>query len=232
MIDLTKRIPETHRIIRSGWLRAVVLGANDGVISTASLLVGVSAAGQEHILLTGVAGLAACAMSMAAGEYVSVYSQADIEIADLNKERIELQKYPAAELRELVDIYVKRGVTRKLASQVARQLMKFDALAAHARDELGITSSLKARPLQAAVASATSFTFGAALPLAITALAPVALLIPWLSISSLLFLGLLGAIAAQLGNASRVKGAARVLFWGASAMAVTAGAGRLFAAIV
>ena len=141
------RIPEKHRINRSGWVRAAVLGANDGVISTASLLIGVSTAGQEYILLTGVAGLAAGAMAMAAGEYVSVYSQADIETADLDKERNELQKYPAAELRELADIYVNRGITRKLATQVARQLMKHDALGTHARDELGISSTLKARPV-------------------------------------------------------------------------------------
>ena len=220
---------ETHCINRTGWLRAVVLGANDGVISTASLLVGVSSAGQEHILMTGVAGLAAGAMSMAAGEYVSVYSQADIEGADLDKERMELRKNPAAELHELEDIYVARGISRQLATLVARQLMKHDALGAHARDELGITTALKARPLQAALASAASFAIGAALPLAVTALAPEAVLIPCLTGSSLLFLGLLGAIAAQIGNAGKLRGAWRVAFWGAMAMAITAGVGRLFA---
>ncbi|MGD0961951.1 MAG: VIT family protein [Methylomonas sp.] len=223
---------ETHRINRSGWLRAVVLGANDGIISTASLLVGVSAAGQEHLLMTGVAGLAAGAMSMAAGEYVSVSSQADIESADLLKEHLELQNNPAAELRELVNIYVNRGITRKLANQVARQLMKHDALGAHARDELGISSALKARPLQAALASAASFAIGAALPLAVTAVAPVPTLLPWLTGSTLAFLGILGAVAAQIGNAGILRGAWRVIFWGAIAMAITAGAGRLFATIV
>ena len=227
----THRKPETHRINRSGWLRASVLGANDGVISTASLLVGVSAAGQEQILMTGIAGLAAGAMSMAAGEYVSVCSQADIETADLLKESIELQKYPAAELRELVDIYISRGITRKLATQVARQLMKRDALDAHARDELGISSVLKARPVQAALASASSFATGAAFPLLVAALAPKSDLILWLSGSSLLFLGMLGAIAAQIGSSSKIRGAWRVIFWGAIAMAITAGAGRLFTAI-
>ena len=226
------RKPETHRINRSGWLRAVVLGANDGVISTASLLFGVSAAGQEHIMMTGIAGLAAGALSMAAGEYVSVYSQADIETADLLKERIELLTDPAAELNELVNIYVKRGITRKLAIQVAKQLMKHDALGAHARDELGISSALKARPLQAALASAASFAIGASLPLAITAVSPVPLLLPLLAGSTLLFLGILGAIAAQIGNASKIRGAWRVIFWGAIAMSITAGAGKLFANIV
>jgi len=224
-----RRKPETHRINRSGWLRAAVLGSNDGIISTASLLIGVSAAGQEHIMLTGIAGLAAGAMSMAAGEYVSVSSQADIETADLLKEHIELQTYPAAELRELVNIYVKRGIPRKLATQVARQLMKQDALGAHARDELGISSTLKARPLQAALASSTSFAIGASLPLAIAAVAPMPVLLPMLVGSSLLFLGILGAIAAQIGNASILRGAWRVIFWGATAMSITAGTGKLFA---
>jgi len=222
---------ETHRINRSGWLRAVVLGANDGVISTASLMLGVSATGQEQMLLTGVAGLAAGAMSMAAGEYVSVYSQADIENADLDIERIELQKNPAAELRELVNIYVARGITRKLANQVAKQLMKRDALGTHARDELGISDALKARPMQAALASAASFAGGAALPLAVADLAPMPDLIPWLSGATLVFLGLLGAIAAHIGNAGKIRGAGRVMLWGAIAMAITAGVGRLFATI-
>jgi VIT1/CCC1 family predicted Fe2+/Mn2+ transporter len=223
------RRPENHRINRSGWLRAVVLGANDGVTSTASLLVGVSAAGQAHILFTGVAGLVAGALSMAAGEYVSVSSQADIETADLVKERMELQTYPRAELAELVNIYVTRGLSRKLAIQVAKQLMKHDALGAHARDELGISSSLKARPLQAACASAASFAIGAAVPLLITAVAPMAILLPWLAGSSLLFLGLLGIIAAQIGNASKLRGAWRVMLWGAIAMSITAGVGTLLA---
>jgi VIT1/CCC1 family predicted Fe2+/Mn2+ transporter len=222
---------ETHRINRSGWLRAVVLGANDGVISTASLMLGVSAAGQEYILLTGIAGLAAGAMSMAAGEYVSVYSQADIENADLNIERIELEKNPSAELRELVNIYVARGITRKLANQVAKQLMKHDALGAHARDELGLSSALKARPIQAALASAASFAGGAVLPLSVALLTPMPDLIPWLSGATLVFLGMLGAIAAHIGNAHKIRGACRVMFWGAIAMAITAGVGRLFTTI-
>ncbi|WP_347986452.1 VIT family protein [Methylomonas sp. AM2-LC] len=220
--------PETHRINRSGWLRAVVLGANDGIISTASLLVGVSTAGLEQVLMTGIAGLAAGAMSMAAGEYVSVYSQADIESADLRKERLEQQNFPAAELRELADIYVKRGVTRKLALQIAKQLMQHDALGAHARDELGISSVLTARPLQAALASAASFTIGASLPLMVTLFTPAPVLLPWLTGTTLIFLGILGAIAAQIGNASKLRGAWRVILWGAIAMAITAAVGRLF----
>lgn len=228
-MTIKRQQPETHRINRSGWLRAVVLGANDGVISTASLLVGVSAAGQEHILMTGIAGLAAGAMSMAAGEYVSVYSQADIESADLQKESLELKKNPAAELRELVDIYIKRGITRKLATLVAKQLMNRDALGTHAREELGISTALKARPYQAALASFASFAIGAAVPLAVTALVPVPYLLSWIAGTSLLFLGILGAIAAKIGNANILRGACRVMLWGMIAMVITAGAGRLFA---
>jgi VIT1/CCC1 family predicted Fe2+/Mn2+ transporter len=225
------RKPEDHRINRSGWLRAVVLGANDGVISTASLLVGISAAGQAHILMTGMTSLAAGAMSMAAGEYVSVSSQADIERADLLKERIELQTNPTLELAELINIYVKRGITRKLATQVARQLMNRDALGAHARDELGISTTLKARPLQAALASAASFACGAALLLIVTYFVPAAFLLPWLTGSTLIFLGILGTVAAQIGNANILTGSSRVIFWGALAMGITAGAGRLLANI-
>jgi VIT1/CCC1 family predicted Fe2+/Mn2+ transporter len=226
-MTLQRRKPETHRINRSGWLRAAVLGANDGLISTASLLVGVSAAGQEQVLMTGIAGLAAGAMSMAAGEYVSVYSQADIETADLRKEKVELQKYPLAERRELADIYIKRGITRKLSTQIAKQLMQHDALGAHARDELGISSVLTARPLQAALASAASFACGASLPLLVTVFTPAPVLLPWLTGTTLIFLGVLGAIAAQIGNASIIRGAWRVIFWGAVAMAITASVGHL-----
>ncbi len=218
---------EKHRINRTGWLRAAVLGANDGLISTASLLIGVSSAGQDHIMLTGIAGLVAGSMSMAAGEYVSVHSQADIEQADINRERAELQQHPTAERRELTAIYVRRGISPKLAAQVAGQLMRHNALAAHARDELGISTVLRARPVQAALASAASFALGAALPLTVSAIAPPAHLIPCLTGSSLLFLGLLGLLSAYLGKANQLRGAGRVMFWGVIAMAVTAGVGRL-----
>jgi VIT1/CCC1 family predicted Fe2+/Mn2+ transporter len=229
-----QRHKERHRTDRIGWLRAAVLGANDGIVSTASLVVGVAAASSSHssILVTGVAGLVAGAMSMAAGEYVSVHSQADTEKADLGRERIELETAPAAELRELTAIYVGRGLDYKLAAQVAEQLMQHDALGAHARDELGISDALSARPVQAALASAASFAVGAALPLAVTALVPGQGLIPWVSGTSLVFLALLGAIAAQAGGASPLTGASRVTFWGALAMAITAGVGALFGAPV
>jgi vacuolar iron transporter family protein len=229
-----QRHKERHRTDRIGWLRAAVLGANDGIVSTASLVVGVAAASSSHssILVTGVAGLVAGAMSMAAGEYVSVHSQADTEKADLARERVELETAPAAELRELTAIYVSRGLDYKLAAQVAEQLMQHDALAAHARDELGISDALSARPVQAALASAASFAVGAALPLAVTALVPGEGLIPWVSGTSLVFLALLGAIAAQAGGASPLTGASRVTFWGALAMAITAGVGTLFGAQV
>lgn len=231
---LPRRHTERHRTDRIGWLRAAVLGANDGIVSTASLVVGVAAASasQGTILMTGVAGLVAGAMSMAAGEYVSVHSQADTENADLSRERVELEMDPAAERRELSAIYVARGLEPDLAQQVAEQLMKHDALGAHARDELGISETLTARPLQAALASAASFAIGAALPLAVTALAPERGLIAWVSGTSLIFLALLGTIAAQAGGAGMLLGAWRVTFWGALAMAITAGVGSLFGALV
>jgi VIT1/CCC1 family predicted Fe2+/Mn2+ transporter len=229
-----RRHAERHRTQRIGWLRAAVLGANDGIVSTASLMVGVAAASASHsnILLTGVAGLVAGAMSMASGEYVSVHSQADTEKADLSRERVELDANPAAEQRELTAIYVARGLEPALAQQVAEQLMYHDSLGAHARDELGISDALSARPVQAALASAGSFAFGAVLPLAVTALAPAQSLIPWVSGTSLLFLALLGAVAARAGGAGMLVGAWRVTFWGALAMAITAGVGALFGAVV
>ncbi len=225
--------PERHRTDRIGWLRAAVLGANDGIVSTASLVVGVAAAGasQGNILVTGVAGLVAGAMSMAAGEYVSVHSQADTEKADLTREQAELQKDPAAERRELTAIYVARGLQPQLAQQVAEQLMKHDALGAHARDELGISEVMSARPVQAALASAASFAIGAALPLAVTALVPYQGLLPSVAGTSLVFLAVLGFISAKAGGASVLSGAWRVTFWGALAMAITAGAGALFGAV-
>ena len=225
--------PEQHRTERIGWLRAAVLGANDGIVSTASLVVGVAAAGAGHgnILVTGVAGLVAGAMSMAAGEYVSVYSQADTEKADLSREQGELLKDPAAEQRELAAIYVARGLQPELARQVAEQLMTHDALGAHARDELGISATMSARPVQAALASAASFAVGAALPLAVTALAPGRSLIPSVAVTALAFLAVLGFISARAGGASVLTGAWRVTFWGALAMAITAAAGTLFGAV-
>ena len=225
--------PELHRTDRIGWLRAAVLGANDGIVSTASLVVGVAAAGasQGNILVTGVAGLVAGAMSMAAGEYVSVHSQADTEKADLAREQAELQMDPAAERRELTAIYVARGLRADLAQQVAEQLMAHDALGAHARDELGIFEAIRARPVQAALASAASFAVGAALPLAVTALAPYQSLIPWVATTSLAFLAALGFTSARAGGASVLAGTWRVTFWGALAMAITAGAGKLFDAV-
>ena len=228
------RHAERHRTQRIGWLRAAVLGANDGIVSTASLVVGVAAASlsQGNILLTGIAGLVAGAMSMAAGEYVSVHSQADTENADLSRERAELAADPAAEQRELAAIYVGRGLAPDLAQQVATQLTMHDALGAHARDELGISEALSARPVQAALASAVSFAVGAALPLAVTALAPAQNLIAWVSAMSIVFLAVLGAVSAGAGGASVLKGAWRVTFWGALAMAITAGVGALFGAAV
>jgi vacuolar iron transporter family protein len=225
--------PETgHRVGRIGWLRAAVLGANDGIVSTASLLLGVAAANASHasIMLAGAAGLVAGAMSMAAGEYVSVHSQADTEAAELETERDHILADHAAEERELAAIYVTRGVEPALAHQVAVQLMVHDALGAHLRDELGLTGSLSARPVQAAVTSAASFAVGAALPLAIAWGAPERTLIPLVAGSSLLFLTLLGALAAQAGGAGLWMGAGRVVFWGAFAMAATAGVGMLFGA--
>jgi VIT1/CCC1 family predicted Fe2+/Mn2+ transporter len=212
-----------------GWLRASVLGANDGIVSTASLILGVAAAHGSHgsIVVAGVAGLVAGAMSMAAGEYVSVHSQADAEQADLALEREELKTDDKGERRELAAIYVSRGLDPGLAKQVADQLMAHDALGAHARDELGITAALAARPVQAALASAASFAVGAALPLAVAALAPPAMLIALVVATSLAFLALLGALAARAGGAGIVTGAARVTFWSALAMAVTMGVGAL-----
>lgn len=225
---------ERHRTDRVGWLRAAVLGANDGIVSTASLLVGVAAANASHVslLLTGVAALVAGAMSMAAGEYVSVHSQADTETADLTRERAELEKNPVAEQRELTAIYIARGLDAKLASEVAEQLMEHDALAAHARDELGISENLRARPIQAALASAASFAVGALLPLAVILMAPQSHRMISLAGASLIFLALLGGAAAKVGGADALTGAWRVTVWGVLAMAITAAAGALFGAIV
>jgi VIT1/CCC1 family predicted Fe2+/Mn2+ transporter len=225
---------EQHRIDRIGWLRASVLGANDGIVSTASLVLGVAAASaaRNDVLVAGVAGLVAGAMSMAAGEYISVRSQADTESADLARERGELATDAAAEHRELAGIYVKRGLEPTLADQVATQLMAHDALGAHARDELGISATLRARPVQAALASAASFTAGAALPLLVALVVPTGALIPGVAASSLVFLTALGAAAARTGGAPAVAGAWRVTFWGTLAMAITAGVGALFGTAV
>ncbi len=225
---------ERHRSGRVGWLRAAVLGANDGIVSTASLVVGVAAAaaGRHEVLLAGVAGLVAGALSMAAGEYVSVSSQADTESADLAKERAELATQPAAEEAELTAIYVQRGLEPPLARTVAQQLMAHDALGAHARDELGLSETLVARPFQAAVASAATFAAGAALPILTATLAPPARIGLAVSVVSLICLAGLGAIAARAGHASAWKGARRVAFWGVLAMAATAGAGALFGTTV
>lgn len=225
---------EWHRTERIGWLRAAVLGANDGIVSTASLVVGVAAAHatSHDILVAGVAGLVAGAMSMAAGEYVSVSSQADTEQADLARERRELATQGPAEHAELTAIYVKRGLEPALAKQVAEQLMAHDALAAHARDELGISEAMTARPVQAAFASAATFAVGAALPLLAVLISPRSFLILIVALSSLLFLAILGGLAAFVGGASAAKGALRVTFWGALAMALTAGVGALFGTAV
>ena len=221
---------ERHRLHRIGWLRAAVLGANDGIVSTASLVLGVAAAGTSpgNILITGVAGLVAGAMSMAAGEYVSVSSQADTERADLDRESKELSADPGHELAELKAIYVARGLGAGLASDVAIQLTAHDALGAHARDELGISDTFSARPVQAALASAGSFSVGAVLPLLMVLWVPQSVLMWVVSGSSLLFLALLGSLAARVGGASVITAAARVTFWGALAMASTAGVGALF----
>jgi VIT1/CCC1 family predicted Fe2+/Mn2+ transporter len=224
---------ERHRTGRIGWLRAAVLGANDGILSTSSLLLGVAAAHATHrnVLVAGVAGLVAGAMSMAAGEYVSVHSQADTEQADLALERAELKADDKGEHKELMAIYVARGLDPALAEKVAQQLMAHDALAAHARDELGISETLRARPIQAAMASAGSFAVGAALPLLVTAITPTAGLIFLVSGTSLVFLALLGGVAARAGGAGVTVGAIRVTFWGALAMALTAAVGALFGTI-
>jgi VIT1/CCC1 family predicted Fe2+/Mn2+ transporter len=223
---------EGHRNQNTAWLRAAVLGANDGIVSTASLLVGIVAANASpaSILATGVAALVAGAMSMAAGEYVSVHSQADTENADLERERAELLDDPQAERRELTAIYVGRGLDQQLAEQVAGQLMAHDAIGAHARDELGLANEAKAKPVQAALSSAASFAVGAALPLLVAVLLPEGALIWWIAGSSLLFLALLGGGAARVGGASVLLGAWRVTFWGALAMAITAGVGSQFGA--
>jgi VIT1/CCC1 family predicted Fe2+/Mn2+ transporter len=225
---------EAHRIDRIGWLRASVLGANDGIVSTASVVLGVAAssASRGAVLIAGVAGLVAGAMSMAAGEYVSVRSQADTEAADLARERAELAADVAAEQRELASIYVKRGLDQTLANQVAVQLMAHDALGAHARDELGINSMIAAKPVQAALASAASFTAGAALPLAVAALVSESMFSAAVAGSSLAFLAMLGVLAARTGGAPVIASAWRVTFWGALAMAVTAGVGALFGTAV
>jgi VIT1/CCC1 family predicted Fe2+/Mn2+ transporter len=229
-----RRHREHHATGRVGWLRAAVLGANDGIVSTASLVVGVAAAGssKEAILLSGVAGLVAGAMSMAAGEYVSVHSQADAEKADLAKERAELRDEPEAELRELQNIYVQRGLEPALAKKVAEQLTAKDALGAHARDELGITEEQAPRPIQAAISSAGSFVAGAAVPLAAVALTLREQLLPVVAVVTLVLLGLLGGLAARAGNAPMGKAAGRVLFWGAFALGITAGIGKLFGTVV
>lgn len=228
-----RRHQERHRTDRVGWLRAAVLGANDGIVSTASLLMGVAAASANHagLLMTGVAALVAGAMSMAAGEYVSVHSQADTENADLARERMELVANPAAEAKELSAIYVTRGLTPELARQVAAQLMQHDALGAHARDELGISESFSAQPVQAAMVSAASFAVGAALPLVLTAVVPTSSLTSWLAGMSLTFLALLGALAAWAGGTPVVRSVWRVTLWGALAMAITSAAGTMFGAL-
>ena len=226
--------PESHLVSRIGWLRAAVLGANDGIISTASLIVGVAAAAakQNDVLIAGVAGLAAGAMSMAAGEYVSVSSQSDTEQADLARERKELSEHAEFELDELASIYVKRGVDAALARQVAQQLMAKDALTAHARDELGISEISTARPVLAAVTSAAMFSAGGAMPMLMVVVSPAGMLIPIVSAASLGFLALLGAIGAMTGGANVLRATARVTFWGAFAMALTAGIGRLFGTVL
>ena len=221
---------EIHFVERIGWLRAAVLGANDGIVSTASLIVGVAAAaqGRSDILVAGVAALVAGAMSMAAGEYVSVSSQLDTETAELSRERAELATQPEFEREELTAIYVARGLTPELARQVAEQLMAKDALGAHARDELGINETTAAKPIQAAITSALTFSAGAAMPLLVAAIAPLPVVVPAVSAASLVYLAVLGAIGARAGKAPMLKPVLRVTFWGAMAMAVTAGVGALF----
>jgi VIT1/CCC1 family predicted Fe2+/Mn2+ transporter len=227
-------LPESHFVIRIGWLRAAVLGANDGILSTASLIVGVAAAAatRNDVLIAGVAGLVAGAMSMAAGEYVSVSSQSDTERADLARERKELSENAVFERHELAEIYVKRGVDQDLARQVAEQLMAKDALGAHARDELGISEITTARPVLAALTSAVSFSVGAAMPLFMAAVSSASTLVPVVSAASLGFLALLGAVGAKIGGANILRGTARVTFWGALAMALTAGIGKVFGTVL
>ena len=225
---------ELHHTGRIGWLRAAVLGANDGILSTSSLVLGVAAAHATHgnILIAGIAGLVAGSMSMATGEYVSVHSQQDTEEAELNLERTELKEDNKGEQKELMAIYVARGLEPSLAKQVAEQLMRHDALGAHARDELGISETFRARPIQAALASAGSFAVGAAMPLMATAMAPAGAVIAIVAGTSLVFLALLGGLAARAGGAGVTVGAIRVTFWGAMAMALTAGIGALVGAVV
>lgn len=225
---------ERHRTERIGWLRAAVLGANDGIVSTASLVLGVAAAQatRANILIAGGAGLVAGAMSMAAGEYVSVHSQADTEKAELERERAELASDPVAEQKELANIYLGRGLDAALAKQVAAQLMAHDAEGAHARDELGITEAQSAKPIQAALASAASFAVGAALPMVITAVVPMGALVPTVAGTALVFLAALGSVSARIGGAKVPRAALRVTFWGALAMGMTAGVGALFGAVV
>ena len=231
---MASHAPERHRTTRIGWLRAAVLGANDGIVSTASLVIGVAAADADRraIVVAGVAGLVAGAMSMAAGEYVSVSSQADTERADLARERAELTADPDGEREELIRIYVARGLPRTLAEQVAVELMTHDALGAHARDELGLSAAFEARPVQAALASAASFAVGAVLPMAIVVLAPAGPLSAWVAAGSLACLGLLGAVAARTGGAGAARATGRVMLWGALAMAATSVVGRAFGAVV
>ncbi len=221
---------EEHYLIRSGWLRASILGANDGILSTASIVIGVAAASttREPIVLAGVAGLVAGALSMAAGEYVSVSSQTDIETSDLEREKMELLEMPEAELKELALIYEDRGLTPKLSLEVAKQLTEHDALGAHARDELGINSITRARPLQAAFASGASFIFGGVLPVLAALFVPVKPMIYWQYILAILFLAILGAVAAKAGGSSVKKAVLRITFWGTVAMGVTAYIGHLF----
>ena len=232
-MDRPKHV-ERHFTQRIGWMRAAVLGANDGIVSTASLIVGVAAAnaGRSGVLVAGVAGLVAGAMSMAAGEYVSVSSQSDTEKADLGREKQELERNPEWDLRELKQIYETRGLDPELAQRVAVQLTAKGALEAHARDELGFSDMHAAKPVQAALASAATFAVGAAMPLVAASVATMPTIIPVVSATSLIFLAVLGAVAAQTGGASMVRGALRVTFWGALAMALTAGVGRLFGTVV
>lgn len=224
---------ERHATHRVGWLRAAVLGANDGIVSTASLVVGIAAAGssRSQILVAGIAGLVAGAMSMAAGEYVSVSSQADTEHSDLEREKSELENDTENERAELANIYVKRGLTKELAKEVSAQLMAHDALGAHARDELGITTALSARPIQAAFSSAASFTVGAALPILAVWFSPVSAQVPVVVGASIASLALMGAVAARIGGSGIVKSVLRVTFWGALAMGITAAVGALFGTV-
>jgi VIT1/CCC1 family predicted Fe2+/Mn2+ transporter len=234
MMSRPRSHPEGHLVHRIGWLRAAVLGANDGIISTASLILGVAAAAmsKSDILLAGVAGLVAGAMSMAAGEYVSVSSQSDTERADLARERRELYDQPDLELEELARIYVSRGLEIELAREVARQLMVNDALAAHARDELGLSEISAARPIQAALASAATFSVGAAAPLALVVLSPLNWLLPVVALGSLAFLALLGILGARAGGAEPLKPTVRVIFWGVLAMVLTTGIGAIVGKVV